>query len=1021
VKRILAVSFAFHFSLCVGQQRDLKFEHLTTANGLSHNTASFLFQDRTGFLWIGTIDGLNRYDGYTFKIFKHDPHDSNSISSNFVHTISESRDGALWIGTRDGGLNAFDPKTERFRHYRHEPTDSNSIGDDKVGYTVEDDRGIVWIGTDRGVTKFDRVRHRFTRYPPDPNNPRAISNNETTELLLEPNGDLWVGTQNGLNFFDHLVGTFTTYYPTPQSGISLGDNYVIRLLPNSRNELWAGTYRGALYLFDKSGGSFRKILPHDRRLPDLTSVNTTPQFLDSNEDLYLTTPSALELFDKKGSLLGHYDANPSNPSSLSGANVTSFVKDRMGTMWLSTWGSGVNKVAKRFQNFRTFRREENDPKSLSNSFVLSLLEDHAGALWVGTALGLDRVDRKTGVVRVLNTSDRNIWCLMEETDGTIWAGSQRGGIDVFSADGRRIRTFSLQNGTLPENNIRALLRDSKGRIWAGSQKHGLLQYEQEARIWKAEPLQGTDSLIWAIAESRSGMLWLGSYEGGFGKFNPTTNECTWYRYRNNDSTSLSSNDVRAVFETRDGEVWVGTYGGGLNRFEASTETFSHVTTADGLANDFVYGILEDSDGSLWISTNNGISKYNRRTRSFTNFTDRNGLQGNEFNTGAFFRARSGEMLFGGVNGYTRFFPEEIQVNPNKPPVALTSFKVFDKELKSDTSITYASRIELRYDQNFFSFEFAALDFTDPRRNQFAYQLEGFDPSWINSGTRRYASYTNLDPGDYRFRVRASNNDGVWNEAGTSVLLSIVPPFYLTDWFRTLAVVVVLGLVAGAARLATEQRFQRQIHELEKGRALQEERERISRDLHDNAGAQMASIISGLELAERYSKTSPTKTKRLMKSLASDARFGMGQLRETIWALQPNAMQLAGLVERVEAYGRRQTRYRTHRRVRVENAAPTTIALSPIQALNLFRISQEAITNALKYSRGKQIRVLFAQTNDTLVLSVEDEGKGDMSSGSELSGGHGVANMERRVQELNGTIAFSRNDRGGMTISVSIPI
>ncbi|MEO8167433.1 MAG: two-component regulator propeller domain-containing protein, partial [bacterium] len=997
VHRLLFV-LAFFPSVSLSQSFSGIIDHITTEKGLSHNTVSSVTQDSRGFIWIGTIDGLNRFDGYTCRIFKHDPANPHSLSSSFIHNVSEDHSGTLWVTTRDGGLNRFNYNTEEFTSYLHDPNDPTSIASNKVGTVYEDSQGKLWVTSDAGINLFDRTTGKVIRYSHDSLNPASLSDNEITGIVEDPDGFLWIATDNGLNKFDPRNGRSTRFFFNPSNPNSLSDNRLVGTLITRDGRLWVGTRAKGVNILDRVTGKFTRLVykPNDPKSPG--SIYASPALEDEKGNVWLGTHEGVNVFDPRTGIFRKIPHNPGSVNSISNSTVSSIFRDNVGDIWIGTWGGGVDKISRRKQKFETISTLTS-PGLLANDFVLAMLLDRRGNLWVGSGSGLMRSPEHNKSNRL---TDAGIWSVMENIDSSVWAATTDEGIKVFSSEGRLIRTFQYSphdTATLPDKTIRTLYRDKSGTIWAGAQSHGLASFDAQTQQWTRYPygkIDGrsvSDEVVWAINQDRAGHLWFGTYVGGVNEFDPQSRSFTYYQNNPADSTSLPVNDVRTICVAKSGDIWLGTFGGGICRFNSATRTFVRITDRNGLANNFVYGILEDGDSTLWISTNKGISHYNPFTTAFRNYTALDGLQGDEFNTGAYYKRSDGELFFGGVTGMNRFFPHDIKENDHIPPVMLTQFKVFDKEFPTSKSLTMVDSIRLRYDQSYFSFEFAALDYVDPPRNQYAYKLEGFNDKWIYSGTRRYASYTNLDPGSYVLHVKGSNSDGVWNEAGKKLYLTIVPPFWMTAWFKILVMVILAGLFAGIVRFISTRKLKEQLRGLEKERALQEERERISRDLHDNVGAQLSGLITGLELAEKFgNRPDHAKSNSLISTLRDDARLTMSQLRETIWAMGSSSMSLREFFESVEAYGKKLVQHIATPRIHFSFESEKNVTLSPIQVLHLFRIAQEALTNALKHANASNIYISLRCEKEKVVLCIRDDGQQSGTQQEEVLSGYGFTNM-----------------------------
>ncbi len=983
-------------------------------------------QDARGFVWIGTIDGLNRFDGYSARVYRHSASDTGSLSSSFIHNVTEDRSGRMWVATRDGGLDLFDPLTGRATHFRHHPADSATLAMDKVGMLFEDSRGRLWVTTDAGLCRLDPATGRFTRFTHRPDDPSSLSSDQLTGLCEDPGGSLWVATDDGLNRFDPHTGTCVRYLAASHLPHSPRLNTLLGVLMTRDGTLWIGTRTKGLFAMNRVTGTFRHYPPDPTDARSPSSAYISPACEEDNGSVWFSSHDGVTVYEPATGIFHKLRAQPATPSSLSHNNVSSILLDTVGDVWIGTWGGGVNKLARRRQKFRLYA-SRTQPGLLHDDFVLSLLKDGTGTLWVATSTGLSRIPawRVTAPKPRHLVATSGLWSLAEGPGSTIWVGTAAEGIMVLRADGAIVRFMKHAAGdttTIAENTVRALFRDSKGRMWAGTQSRGVNRYDPTTGRWTRSPFFAADgggmstNLVWAIAEDHDGRLWFGTYAGGLGIFNERARTFSTFKHDPRDAASLPSNDVRSICVTRGGDVWIGTYGGGICKF--INGSFVRVTERDGLANNFVYGILEDDAGNLWISSNRGLTRYSPATRTLRNYSARDGLQSDEFNTGAYFKSADGELFFGGVAGFNAFFSQTIHTNGHIPPVVLTSFKVFDRERMDGPD--RGRSLRLKHSENFFSFEFAALDFVDSRRNQYAYKLEGFDADWVYAGTRRYGSYTNLDPGNYLLRIKGSNNDGIWNDEGVHLPITIVPPFWMTAWFRVITAVVFVVLLAVVVRFIATRRLRERLRALEKEQALQQERERISRDLHDHVGAQLSSIITGLELAERAPhKPEVDPNGNLIRTLRDEARLTMAQLRETIWALGKTSMGVREFFESIEAYAKQRVQYLAVPQVHFICEGTTDRALSPIQVLHLYRIAQEALNNALKHANATNITITLQARDGVLMLRVQDDGKAEHFPSPEEFSGRGLMNMERRASEVHGSFILSHNE--GTTVEVTIPL
>lgn len=814
--------------------RTIHFKRISSEDGLSQNSLFCMLQDSKGFMWFGTQDGLNKYDGYHFKIYKPEPNDMNSLSHNSIFAICEDFSGMIWLGTLGGGLNRFDPRKEKFFRYPVIPNDPNQINNRFIYTICADKTGIIWVGTlGGGLSKITREK--------DPANPEKIEEKILTyrrgddagslgsdavaAIIEDRSGTLWIGTRGqGLDRFDRDTETFIHYRNDPDNPRSLSHNVVTELLEDNSGMLWVGTIAG-VNLMNKETGEFTR---YRHEIGDPTSLSSdivTAIIEDRSGVLWIgTTGGGLNRFNKRTETFTQYRHIAEDPHSLIFDDIFSLYEDRSRILWIGTTGKGLNKFD-REDKFAHYKSNPTNPDSLNDSFVYSICEDHKGILWIGTSEGgLNKFDRKNNTFNhyVNNPDDPRslsndrVRCVYEDRAGVIWAGTEGGGLAKLD---RASGTFTIYRNnrndpaSLSNNLVRSIYEDSSGSFWVGTGGGGLNKMNRATGTFihyrnrpdDANSIGGNNVYIVYEAPSQPGILWLGTRNNGLTRFDPQRETVTRYRANPADPHSLSSNQLTCIYEDSSGILWVGSYGGGLNKSIRSKDNneivFVHYTEQNGLSNNSIYGILEDGDANLWISTNKGISLFDPRRETFKNFTVKDGLQGSEFNGGAYHKNKSGEMFFGGSNGFNAFFPFNVKENPYIPAVVLTGFRIHNKKVEIadqsplKQSITWTGELLLTHNCNNISFDFAALDFTIPEKNKYAYKMEGFDDDWtFTDATKRFAYYTNLDAGKYTFRVKGTNNDGVWNEEGTTLKITITPPFYATWWFLFLLLLTAAGIL-----------------------------------------------------------------------------------------------------------------------------------------------------------------------------------------------------------------------------------
>jgi PAS domain S-box-containing protein len=801
-----------------GRLTDLKFAHLTPNDGLSQSCVNAILQDRRGFMWFATLDGLNRYDGNAFVVYKHNPNDPGSLSANYIGDLMEDEQGNLWIATDTGGVNKFDPTTESFARYRQDPSNPNSISSDSVESIARDSRGYLWFGTgDGGLDKFDPTTGTFTHYPKDSDG-RFVG--RITKVIEGRHGDIWFVGDRGLFHLNPQTGEITRP-PATSNGLAADDVY-----EDSDGNLWMLAWSPIVGL-----------VKYDRQAERLTNypvgegavgVASSNLLADGQNGFWVPSSQGLYYFDRRTERFSYrFQHDETNPDSLNDNTVVSVYRDRGGLLWVGTRNGGLNLLDQRREQFGYYGHRPNSPNSLSAGKVTAIYEEPDGVLWVGFyPRGLDRLDRKTGQVThyVPGPEDKNtlgkgsdVDTIYKDARGYLWLGGWGSGLDRFderTGQFKHYRHNPDDPNSLISDNVYKVYGDQSGHIWVG-QQHGLSRVDQATEQftnYRPDPSNPTSygNNVWVIYQDRSGTLWLGTPGGVLSRFDDKTKTFVNYTPDSRDPHRLNGGGIMAIHEDRAGTLWLGAWDG-LYRYNRQNQSFTRYTESQGLPSSIIAGILEDHVGRLWLSTKKGMSRFDPQTETFRNYDVSDGLQGGEFSESCYFQGPDREMFFGGSNGFNAFFPETIRDDPYVPPVVITSFKIFNKPVPIDAksvltkAISYVDGLTLSYRDNVFSFEFAALSYANSHKNRYRYKLEGFDPGWNEVGSKqRLATYTNLDPGPYVFRVQGSNSDGVWNEEGVSLPLLITPPWWRTNWFRALSAAVVLALLWAAYQVRTRQ-------------------------------------------------------------------------------------------------------------------------------------------------------------------------------------------------------------------------
>lgn len=773
------------------QYSNVKFDHLSLKDGLSQSEVLSITQDYRGLMWFGTQDGLNKYDGFSFTIYSHNLNDSNSIANNFIHTIYQSNDSMLWLGT-ENGLSIFDKSTQKFTNIKLEKNGSKL--ENETWSILEDKNNTKWVVTNTALYKITdnlsvkKIKLNLITNSTKLKAKKAVLINDTN-LLIATEG-------NGLIEYD-IKTKKTTQFTTDNS--YLNSNFINDIFISLDNTAWLATKNGVI-TFSSAQENFAA---HPLINQTISSQAVQTIFQDKSGIFWIGTEN-FGLFRLNGNVIDHYTANLNVSTSVSSNKINTIFQDKAGILWIGTQ-AGVDKLDKQKQFFKHYQHWDNISNTLSSNMVWSIFKGDNNVLYVGTDQGLDVFDRTNGTVLNITPINKNqnnsVYCIYQNRNHEILLGTEEG---VYKFLNKQLIKLAIPNNKYRTYNI---LEDSKGRYWFAT-KEGLVLYNKQTSqsiFFNANDSVNkklTADVVRVVYEDKNRSIWLGVDGGGLGKVIEKNDQVffKFYEHQSQNKNSLSNNTVLSIVQDVDGTLWVGTYGGGLNKFNPETEKFKHYTQHQGLQNNVVYGVINDRKGNLWLSTNRGISKFDKKRERFRIFDESDGLQSNEFNTGAYFISRDNEIFFGGINGFNAFYAEDISLNTTQPEIVITNFYLFNKKVEINPNgvlpknISELDNITLKYRQNVLSFEFASLHYSQPKNNQHAYKLEPFDKEWVYIGNNRRANYTNLDPGEYIFKVKGSNGDGVWGENIAQIKILVKPPFWATWWFRMLVVLLILSFI-----------------------------------------------------------------------------------------------------------------------------------------------------------------------------------------------------------------------------------
>jgi ligand-binding sensor domain-containing protein/signal transduction histidine kinase/DNA-binding response OmpR family regulator len=871
--RITLQLLTFSPLLCFSQPLKLKFKHITNEQGLSNSTIETIFQDNRGFIWFGTRDGLNRYDGHQMIVYRNNPKDSNSLSDNYIRCIYEDGEQRLWIGTING-LNQFDPARNNFARYKHDASRPASLSNNLVNCIYGDKEGNVWISTfGGGINLLQPGKTGFTHFRQQPGKDNTLSDDRVNYLYEDKKNNFWVGTESGLNLFDKKTWHFKSIRNVGDNHNAAGNNVIRIIQEDQQGHLWLGTEDNGLFLFDPTRSSFKQYSHEEKNASSLASNQVRSLLVDKSGKLWVgSINGGLDLFDPVTGSFFHYQNEPDNAASLSQRTVSALFEDKQENLWVGTHRGGVNLFNPYTDKF-TLYRQTSSSQSLSYNDVKAFCEDSEGNIWIGTDGGglnlfdpvknsfshyrYDPYDAKTiGSDAVLH--------VMEDSEHNLWVGTWGGGLNLLDRKTGRFTRFmndALNKSSISSDYIQKIFEDSRHNLWIATYYGGLNLFDRKTRQFTRvtdDPLHQTrlsGNNIVSITEDKDQKIWIGTDDGGLNCYDPLQKRFTHYFNKEEKKP-----DLRVLFTDSKGRLWVGQTG--LYLFDPAADLFSLYTAKAGLDNEFIKGITEDEQGNFWVATSNGLTKFNPGTLEYRKYNTGDGLQGIEFEANAYLKTKQGQMFFGGTNGFNSFYPDDIRINTFIPPVFLTDFQVFNQKIipgikgsPLENDISFTDAITLTYKQSTFSFGFAALNYAASENNQYAYKLEGWDKDWNYAGNEHKSSYTNLAPGEYVFRVKASNNDGVWNDEGATVRVIVTPPFWESWWFRILVVAVILG--AAISFFYFKRKFDLRKLEEQKREEMHQEQLQFFTNISHEFRTPLSLIMGPLERLQKDNTASPS--------------------------------------------------------------------------------------------------------------------------------------------------------------------
>lgn len=1006
--------------ICVQAQTPtpLHFKSLTINDGLSQGFVSCITQDKQGFMWLTTGDGLNKYDGYTFTVYHHDPDDSTSIGSDDLTYVFEDSKQRLWIATRNNGFDYFDRETNTFYHFRH--NNAQSLLSDKVSVISEDKAGVLWVSTEQGMDRmeilpaknpapgngfFDNYSVRFTHIKADKNIvEKSSSSLLRASVFTDSRGHTFFGTANRI--YEFLLKADNTYSFRKKFEIPVRDsNFVSDILEDT-----------ASYSLFMNGESLIRFPGYDFNLPHVVHQyeGYSPGhvwLIDKSQMIWVIEGNGIRRIHIPTGEQWYYA--PADPSQLAAlVTTTCMYSDKQGILWLGTGGYGILKYDPEIERFhhilpdtKYYQILETRPgEIITNSFEkIALSKDHPPEFQTDAFI-------KFLQQQFLNS---NIIYFTKDTLGNLWIpkGNRIYFYNLLSKE-KRVYDIVLSKTDGP---VYPLYADKKNKLWFGMKEH-FIGFDPTANLLSkfGYPLQMPDyenDFLQSIYEDGN-TLWLGSIHGLF-RFSIAGNKIeNAYFFQPEDTTSLSNNFIYCFcndMKEPGRYLWIGTKGGGLNRLDKTTGKFVRYNTKNGLANNVIYGILPGDDGNLWLSTNKGLSAFNPETKLFRNYDAKDGLQSNEFNRYAYCKTSDGLLVFGGMNGINYFDPKEIK--PLEPPdITFTDFRLFNKPVNIKDAdaplkgnINYAKEITLQYKQNVITFQFAAMDYRREGNIIYRYQMEGFDKDWIYSGTVHEATYTNLDPGEYNFIVQASFEKNVWSERNKSIHVVIITPWYQTWWFYLLMALATSAIIYGLYRF--------RLYQL---RRLDKLRSRIARDLHDEVGSSISTIAIYSKIMQEQVNSVDFDNKPLVNKINDFAAEIMESMNDIVWNINTKNDAFDRIISRMREQASQLLEAKGYAVHFDFDELLSRMKLNMDKRREFYLIYKEAINNIAKYAGGENVWITLYVQNSFIMLGIKDDGEG-FDKSKVRSGGNGLGNMQHRAGALNGEITINSSPGAGTEI------
>jgi signal transduction histidine kinase/ligand-binding sensor domain-containing protein len=803
-----------NFSI-TGQDYELRINKVTDEKGMDPGATFAIAEDSTGFIWFGTVDGLYRYDGFNYKIYRNEKNNPNSLAWNTIRALCISKDNKIWIGTQGGGLDCFDIKTGIFAHYPFFENRNDGISGSDIWSLMCDTKGNIWIGVlGKGIDMLDLKTNTFVHYKILPDGFEIKENITIKSIFEDSEGKIWIGMMGfGLSMIDPKTREIKNFRHDPKNPNSIGSNDVFGISEGHDKNLVICTYTGGLNFFNKKRQTFERVTLDYTRKNNPVSELTIRAIEREPGVFWVGTEFGLYKFDKNKNRINHYQHINETQNSLTDNRIRDVFKDSRGIIWLAN-ESGVDKIVEQ-QYFKIYKNDPSLPGSFPSGKIRSIFEDRDGYIWFGIIdNGIVRFNPANGSIKRYthipgnphSISGYHITSIFQDSNGTLWFGEWDTGLNKFNSEDQ---TFELVAGNhkaktrFVDTRIQFIREDKPGVLWIGTEsgiiryhiasgKHTMIQHDIKSKnSLSANAVQSN-----AFARDSEGNLWIGTWSGGLNKISfpassPDKPVFKHFKSKHGQTGTINNNNIISLL--LDGDLlWIGTFGGGLNCLDIKKETFRYFTTENGLSNNIIFGILQDKNKNLWLSTDRGISMFNPQTESFTNYSKSDGLQDDHFYWGASCQTRNGELYFGGIKGANSFNPDNHVKKFNPPVPVILDVKIFEKSMFSNNPIKYPQKFILDYDQNYITFEYTGLDYFEPDKNLYQIKLDGLNKDWHTVGNRRFSSFSGLAPGTYVFRLKAANKFGDWSDSEIACEIVIKPPWWNTIFARISYAILILS-------------------------------------------------------------------------------------------------------------------------------------------------------------------------------------------------------------------------------------